>query len=147
MIVRRYEKMINSHLLADSSWWCNHGSWQEALEYAPAAQYGGGAMGLFEGVSIRPLEKHHEYLTQKYGDYMKGPPEEGRVGHHYYDICDCEWPYTAYRAKMNCPHSLPSLFEGGRILSMIRYTFPADEGRCWIGGGVCRSNALSGVSV
>lgn len=36
----------------------------------------------FEGHSFYAPEKHHEYLTNIYGDYMKLPPEEDRKTHH-----------------------------------------------------------------
>lgn len=95
-VARHYERMISSYPLAGSPRWCNHGSWQGALEYAPSVQYGGGTMGLFEGLPVRLPEQYHAYLTQKYGDYTLDPPDEERVGHHYFEVCDCERPYTLY---------------------------------------------------
>lgn len=36
----------------------------------------------FEGHRLMALERHHEYLTQCYGDYMQLPPEEERIPYH-----------------------------------------------------------------
>ena len=36
----------------------------------------------FEGVQFRAPKYYHEVLTTLYGDYMKLPPEEQRIGHH-----------------------------------------------------------------
>ena len=94
-----YERMISRYPLEGAARWCNHGNWQGALEYAPADQYGGGTLGVFEGLSVRLPEKYHEYLTQKYGDYTLDPPKEEQVGHHYYEVCDTQRPYTEYMAK------------------------------------------------
>lgn len=91
-----YDTIIRRYSPEDSQLWCNHGNWQGRLEYAPREQYGQGAEALFEGLTVRIPEKYHEYLTQKYGDYKKDPPREEQIGHHYYEICDTEHPYTDY---------------------------------------------------
>ncbi len=36
----------------------------------------------FEGHRLMALGRHHEYLTQCYGDYMQLPPEEERIPYH-----------------------------------------------------------------
>ena len=40
----------------------------------------------FNGYKFKAPEEYHELLTEYYGDYMKLPPEEDRVGHHYYKV-------------------------------------------------------------
>lgn len=39
----------------------------------------------FEGYSFYAPKKHHEYLTNIYGEYMKLPPEEDRKTHHDFE--------------------------------------------------------------
>lgn len=39
----------------------------------------------FEGCSFHAPEKHNEYLTNIYGEYMKLPPEEDRKTHHDFE--------------------------------------------------------------
>lgn len=40
----------------------------------------------FEDTEFPIAEHYHEYLTQVFGDYMKLPPEEKRVGMHLLDV-------------------------------------------------------------
>lgn len=95
-IVGKIEKLISQWSVKDSEVICNHGNWQGKLEYAPKAQYGEGAVAEFEGIEVRVPEKYDEYLTQKYGDWRADLPEEEKVGHHFYQVCDTEKPYTSY---------------------------------------------------
>src|SRR5699024_7225756 len=37
----------------------------------------------FEGLKFSAPKNMHEFLKARYGDYMKLPPKEERVGHHY----------------------------------------------------------------
>lgn len=50
----------------------------------------------FEGIEANVPEKWDEYLTLIYGDYMKLPPEENRIPHHYCEIIDPERSYKEY---------------------------------------------------
>ena len=94
--VKRLESVISGYSTEGSDVWCNHGNWQGKLEYAPKEQYGKGAMVSFEGLTVRIPEKYDEYLTQKYGDWRADLPEDQKVGHHHYEICDVDNPYTIY---------------------------------------------------
>ena len=94
--VSRLEKCITAYPLESSEYWCNHGNWQGKLEYAPKSQYGDGSWAMFEGLKVRIPEKYDEYLTQKYGDWRADLPDDQKVGHHYYQICDVSQPYTKY---------------------------------------------------
>lgn len=96
VIAQKIETLISKWSTEDSELWCNHGNWQGKLEYAPCAQYGKGTWGTFEGLNVRIPEQYDEYLTQKYGDWRADIPEEKKVGHHFYKICDLEHPYTYY---------------------------------------------------
>lgn len=50
----------------------------------------------FEGIQVHVAEHYHEWLTQLYGDYMKLPPENKRIPHHYVAAFDLEKPYSHY---------------------------------------------------
>lgn len=55
-------------------------------EVVPKEYFGKGSEVVFEGKKYKAPEKVDEYLTHMYGDYMKLPPEEKRVGHHIINI-------------------------------------------------------------
>jgi len=97
--VESFERRISEYPLETSELWCNHGNWQGKLEYAPRWHYGQGKVASFEGLSVRIPASYHEYLTQKYGDYTKELKDEEKIGHHFYAVCDCNQPYTAYTKK------------------------------------------------
>lgn len=40
----------------------------------------------FENITVFAPKYYDEILKQQYGDYMKMPPEEERIGHHFYKI-------------------------------------------------------------
>lgn len=46
--------------------------------------------GEFEGCSIKIPKRYDEILRHCYGDYMKLPPEEERIGHHFYKAYEKE---------------------------------------------------------
>lgn len=96
LILAKYENLISSYPTEDSRIWCNHGNWQEKLEYAPKEQYGIGASMRFEGIDVCVPELYDEYLTQKYGEWKADLPKENQVGHHYFEIMDLNTPYTQY---------------------------------------------------
>lgn len=99
-IMKNYECALASYKGTRSDIICNHGNWQGKLEYAPRSQYGNGIWAEFEGLKVRIPEKYDEYLTQKYGDWRADLPEKQQVGHHYYEICDLNRPYTDYVIKL-----------------------------------------------
>lgn len=53
----------------------------------------------FEGHSFLGPEDYHSYLSHIYGDYMKLPPEDKRISHHYTEVIDLDNPYTTYSNK------------------------------------------------
>lgn len=54
----------------------------------------------FENIDVDCPKGYAEYLTSVYGDYMKLPPVEERVGHHYTEYIDMERPYTIYMKQL-----------------------------------------------
>lgn len=53
----------------------------------------------FEDI-MAPCPKYYkEYLKNVYGDYMKLPPEEKRVGHHFNEVIDLYHSYSEYLKK------------------------------------------------
>ena len=50
----------------------------------------------FEGMKLKAPKEYDKYLKQVYGNYMKLPPLEKRVGHHHNEIIDLDKPYTMY---------------------------------------------------
>ena len=99
-IMKNYECALASYKGVRSDIICNHGNWQGKLEYAPRSQYGNGMWAEFEGLKVRVPEKYDDYLTQKYGDWRADLPKEQQNGHHYYEICDLDRPYTDYVTKL-----------------------------------------------
>ena len=95
-IISEYTKLLTNFPVCDSDYICNHGNWQGHLEYAPAEQYGVGAVMNFEGIKVRVPALYDEYLTQKYGDWRADIPQEQKVGHHHYKILDLNKSYTYY---------------------------------------------------
>lgn len=95
-IAAKYEAFISQYPIKNSKIICNHGTWYRKRDFISAEFYGKGTDIIYEGVSARVPEKYEEYLTALYGDWRKLPPPEKQEGHHYYEICDVEKPYTYY---------------------------------------------------
>jgi len=53
----------------------------------------------FENVDVKIPVGYNEILTNMYGDYMKLPPIENRVSHHYSDVIDTNKSYREYVTK------------------------------------------------
>lgn len=99
--VRRLDTMYKKIPYEDAEIIVNFcGAWAEK-EIMPKAYFGDGIEGEFEGIKVVLPEKTHEYLTALYGDYMTLPPEEERVGHHYYTVIDLEKSYKEYINNAN----------------------------------------------
>lgn len=99
--VRRLDTMYKKIPYEDAEIIVNFcGAWAEK-EIMPKAYFGDGIEGEFEGIKVVLPAKTHEYLTALYGDYMTLPPEEERVGHHYYTVIDLEKSYKEYINNAN----------------------------------------------
>lgn len=95
-IAAKYEAHISKYSVKKSKVICNHGTWYGKRDFISADFYGNGTDIICEGISARAPEKCDEYLTALYGDWRTPPPPEKQKGHHYYEICDIEKPYTYY---------------------------------------------------
>lgn len=74
---------------------CFGGAWGKR-EILPKELFGQGSVWSFEGIEVLLPENADGYLSHMYGDYMKLPPEEKRVPHHYVTAVDFDKPYTEY---------------------------------------------------
>lgn len=94
--VKKLDNLYKSNSYKNSTIVANFcGAWG-IKEVMPKEFFGNGTEGEFEGIKVTLPEKTHEYLTSLYGDYMKLPPEEKRIGHHYCTIIDLEKSYKEY---------------------------------------------------
>lgn len=77
----------------DSAWGGNLvGAWG-MREIMPREIMGTPKLYKFENIEIYGVQKPDEYLTKMYGDWQKLPPEEKRVTHHDYILCDLNKSY------------------------------------------------------
>lgn len=98
-VVRKLDKLIRRCDIDESDVICNHGNWQGKLEYAPKWHYGEGIWGEFEGLKVRLPGNADSYLTQKYGNWREDLPEEKKIGHHFFSVCDVNKSYLYYTEK------------------------------------------------
>ncbi|MBE6418995.1 MAG: LicD family protein [Akkermansiaceae bacterium] len=67
----------------------------------PAEWFEGTISVPFEDISINIPTGCHEYLSKRYGDYMKYPPIEDQAPRHFGGIVDTEKSYTYYVSAKN----------------------------------------------
>lgn len=65
----------------------------------PSEWYGNGTDIMFEGIMFKAPSKYRKLLEAQYGDYMKLPPVEERIPHHYCDVIDLNKSYKCYMGK------------------------------------------------
>lgn len=51
---------------------------------------------VFEGVTVKGVERYHEYLSNKYGDYMTIPKQDKQRQHNFH-VIDMERSYKDYK--------------------------------------------------
>jgi lipopolysaccharide cholinephosphotransferase len=95
-ILTKYEALISKCSVNESDIICNHGTWYGKRDYISKHFYGKGSDAYYEGVKVRVPEKCIDYLVALYGAWQVPPPPEKQKGHHYYEICDTEKPFTYY---------------------------------------------------
>ena len=64
--------------------------------YVPKEYFGEGKTKIFEGMEVTVPDNYDGYLRKLYGDYMKLPPEEKRIAHHYNEGVDLNKSYKEY---------------------------------------------------
>lgn len=104
MIYPNYRKVRNKRELliskvpfSESSRVTNYcGAWGER-EIMPREYFGNGCVKRFEGLDVVIPERYDLYLSNLYGDYMKLPPLEKRVPHHYCEIIDLNKSYKEHK--------------------------------------------------
>lgn len=94
---RKLDKLYASYKYEDHSMSASYyGAWGIKERFPRDKCFGSGSPGSFEGLSVMLPEDPDCYCKQLYGDYMKLPPEEKRVTHHYCDVIDLDRPYREY---------------------------------------------------
>ena len=92
--LKNREKFLRK--LKQSSFYISPGGVWRMREIAPVEWYGAGCEVEFEGLKVKAPKEYDKWLTHVYGDYMKLPPKEKRVTHHYTEVIDVEKSYLEY---------------------------------------------------
>lgn len=71
-------------------------SWNKDTK--PTTMYEDVELYKFEDTQLYGISDYDGYLSDKFGDYMKLPPENKRSPHHY-KLLDLELPYNEYKSK------------------------------------------------
>ena len=90
------EKMYKKYKYTDSENIISYCGMYGKKEIMPKKYFGEGKKVLFEGIEVIAPQEYDLYLKQFYGDYMKLPPKEQQVTHHYNEIIDLENSYKKY---------------------------------------------------
>lgn len=92
-----YELRKKMHTKCQNSLlWANYGGAWGRKEIVPISWYGKGKKMKFENTAVIVPDRYDLWLKRVYGDYMKLPPVEKRVTHHYADIIDVNHSYKYY---------------------------------------------------
>ena len=94
--ITKRDRLFRKYSYENSKLIANNASPWEQREVVSKEFYGEGVDGVFEGISVKLPQNYDAYLSSVYGDYMKLPPEEERVGHHYYTVIDIDKTYKEY---------------------------------------------------
>lgn len=80
---------------------CNYsGAWGKR-EICPVEWISETCELVFEGLKVSAPRKYDKLLTHLYDDYMKLPPVEKRISHHFATVIDLDKPYTEYLSLRN----------------------------------------------
>ena len=99
--LRKLTEYVKRYSPEEADIWCIHHEERSIDAYNPASWYGDGAEAAFEGLKVKIPVEYDCYLTKRYGDWRSDLPEEEKVGHHYYTVCDLTRPYTDYCGNKN----------------------------------------------
>lgn len=80
--LRKYNEMFINHKFGEGNYGCF--ILDSSLRPIKKEHYAESIDWEFNGVSFKIPKEYDYILTATYGDYMKLPPEEDRVAHHYY---------------------------------------------------------------
>lgn len=70
-------------------------------EAMPKEIFEEGTDGVFEGIKVKLPKDYDKYLTLLFGDYMKLPPVEQQIGHHFDKGFSLSEDYLTYRKEHN----------------------------------------------
>ncbi len=65
-------------------------------EALPPAVFGEGSIVKFEGLDVKVPADYDRYLRHIFGNYMKWPPKEKQVGHHYHTCVSVTKSYKEF---------------------------------------------------
>ena len=100
-LLNKKEKIAKKHKYEENEYVCTYcypGTPPER-NYMLKEYFGNGTIKMFEGIEVTVPENYDAFLKRLYGDYMKLPPEEKRVSHHYNEVIDLERSYNEYINK------------------------------------------------
>lgn len=100
-IMLRYERLLKRYKCGSAGMICNYANWQKKLDYSPESEYGEGVWKLFEGHQVRIPVGYDAYFSRKYGQWQKELPEDEKVSHHGFLVCDPDRSYRHYLIMNN----------------------------------------------
>ena len=92
----RKDSLMKKYSFEDMNMVFNYCGAYGEKEIMPKEYFGIGSKGVFEGVEVVLPEKYDLYLKKQYDDYMKLPPIEERIGHHFCEVIDLHKSYKCY---------------------------------------------------
>lgn len=98
--LRKLTEYVKRYSPEKAEIWCIHHEERSHSAFNSAEWYGEGTEAVFEGLTVRIPEKYDLYLTKRYGDWRADLPDDQKVGHHYYTVCDLDLPYAEYKRRL-----------------------------------------------
>ena len=98
--LRKLTEYVKRYSPEKAEIWCIHHEERSPDAFNPASWYGNGADAEFEGLKVKIPAEYDRYLTKRYGSWRDDLPEDEKVGHHYYTVCDLDLPYAEYKRRL-----------------------------------------------
>lgn len=98
--LRKLTEYVKRYSPEKAEIWCIHHEERSPDAFNPASWYGDGADAEFEGLKVKIPAEYDRYLTKRYGSWRDDLPEDEKVGHHYYTVCDLDLPYAEYKRRL-----------------------------------------------
>lgn len=96
-LCKKLDNMYKKHNNVDSQKVVNYnGAWGIEKECHDISCFSEYILMDFEDIKVKVPVGYDKMLTTTYGDYMKLPPKEKQVSHHYTDIIDLKKSYKNY---------------------------------------------------